>query len=62
MLLRLYSSILLPPPTVSYNHNFAFLQAMLQRGGEGCGLGGETGTFTPMYLAVVRKPIKKGKK
>eukprot|EP01084_Bolivina_argentea_P088029 158916_1 len=35
------------------------VQAMLQRGGEGCGLGGATGTFTPMYLAVVRKPAKK---
>ncbi len=43
-------------------YNLAFLQAMLQRGGEGCGLGGATGVFTPMYLAVVRKPTKNVKK
>mmetsp|Transcript_33954 Transcript_33954/g.44802 ORF Transcript_33954/g.44802 Transcript_33954/m.44802 type:complete len:423 (-) Transcript_33954:442-1710(-) len=34
------------------------VQTMLQQGGIGCSQGGHTGTFTPMYLAVVRKPLK----
>jgi sterol 24-C-methyltransferase len=33
------------------------VQGMLQQGGIGCANGGITGTFTPMYLAVVRKPL-----
>ncbi|CAM9175784.1 unnamed protein product [Ectocarpus sp. 6 AP-2014] len=33
------------------------VQAMLQAGGMGCAQGGLTGTFTPMYLAVCRKPL-----
>uniref|UniRef100_A0A7S2UZ23 Sterol methyltransferase C-terminal domain-containing protein n=1 Tax=Fibrocapsa japonica TaxID=94617 RepID=A0A7S2UZ23_9STRA len=32
------------------------VQMMLQQGGIGCAQGGITGTFTPMYLAVARKP------
>jgi sterol 24-C-methyltransferase len=32
---------------------------MLQQGGWGCAMGGYTGTFTPMYLMVARKPAKK---
>jgi sterol 24-C-methyltransferase len=32
------------------------IQVMLQQGGMGCARGGETGTFTPMYLVVARKP------
>mmetsp|Transcript_20797 Transcript_20797/g.39125 ORF Transcript_20797/g.39125 Transcript_20797/m.39125 type:complete len:423 (-) Transcript_20797:388-1656(-) len=35
------------------------VQMMLQQGGIGCSRGGATGTFTPMYLAVVRKPLRK---
>jgi len=31
------------------------IQIMLQQGGMGCALGGQTGTFTPMYLVVARK-------
>ncbi|KAG5186925.1 sterol methyltransferase [Tribonema minus] len=34
------------------------VQGMLQQGGMGCANGGITGTFTPMYLAVVRKPAQ----
>jgi sterol 24-C-methyltransferase len=34
------------------------VQAMLQQGGWGCAQGGYTGTFTPMYLMVARKPLK----
>ena len=30
---------------------------MLQQGGIGCAQGGITGTFTPMYLIVARKPF-----
>ncbi|CAN0311745.1 unnamed protein product, partial [Hapterophycus canaliculatus] len=33
------------------------VQAMLQEGGMGCAQGGITGTFTPMYLSVCRKPL-----
>ncbi|CAN0250895.1 unnamed protein product [Phaeothamnion confervicola] len=33
------------------------VQAMLQQGGIGCAQGGLTGTFTPMYLMVARKPL-----
>ncbi|CAM9951796.1 unnamed protein product [Sphacelaria rigidula] len=33
------------------------VQGMLQQGGMGCAQGGITGTFTPMYLAVCRKPL-----
>jgi sterol 24-C-methyltransferase len=33
------------------------VQLMLQQGGWGCGQGGHTGVFTPMYLMVGRKPI-----
>ncbi|CAM9227169.1 unnamed protein product, partial [Ectocarpus fasciculatus] len=33
------------------------VQGMLQQGGMGCAQGGLTGTFTPMYLAVCRKPL-----
>jgi hypothetical protein len=32
------------------------IQNMLQQGAFGCGYGGYTGTFTPMYLMVARKP------
>lgn len=32
------------------------VQTMLQQGGVGCANGGLTGTFTPMYLVVCRKP------
>ncbi len=32
------------------------VQTMLQKGGMGIAEGGETGVFTPMYLAVVQKP------
>jgi sterol 24-C-methyltransferase len=35
------------------------VQGMLQKGGIGCAAGGVTGTFTPMFLAVVRKPAVK---
>ena len=31
---------------------------MLQQGGWGCAQGGYTGTFTPMWLMVARKPLK----
>ena len=34
------------------------IQVMLQQGGWGCAMGGYTGTFTPMYLMVARKPTK----
>lgn len=33
------------------------VQNMLQQGGWGCAQGGHTGTFTPMYLMVARKPL-----
>jgi len=33
------------------------VQRMLQQGALGCGGGGVTGTFTPMYLCVARKPL-----
>ena len=33
------------------------VQTMLQQGGIGCAQGGITGTFTPMYLIVARKPF-----
>ena len=32
------------------------VQEMLQQGGWGCAHGGHTGTFTPMFLMVARKP------
>ncbi len=32
------------------------VQQMLQQGGWGCAEGGRTGTFTPMFLMVARKP------
>jgi len=32
---------------------------MLQQGGWGCARGGYTGIFTPMWLMVARKPLKK---
>ena len=35
------------------------VQEMLQQGGWGCSHGGATGTFTPMWLMVARKPLKK---
>lgn len=35
------------------------VQAMLQQGGWGCARGGMTGTFTPMWLMVGRKPLTK---
>jgi sterol 24-C-methyltransferase len=35
------------------------VQEMLQQGGWGCARGGVTGTFTPMWLMVARKPLKK---
>jgi sterol 24-C-methyltransferase len=34
------------------------VQEMLQQGGWGCAMGGFTGTFTPMWLMVARKPLK----
>ena len=34
------------------------IQQMLQQGGWGCDRGGDTGTFTPMWLMVARKPLK----
>ena len=34
------------------------VQTMLQQGGWGCARGGHTGTFTPMWLMVARKPLK----
>jgi len=34
------------------------VQEMLQQGGWGCAYGGHTGTFTPMFLMVARKPLK----
>lgn len=34
------------------------VQEMLQQGGWGCDQGGHTGTFTPMWLMVARKPLK----
>lgn len=34
------------------------VQAMLQEGGMGCANGGITGSFTPMYLMVARKPLQ----
>jgi sterol 24-C-methyltransferase len=34
------------------------VQEMLQQGGWGCARGGVTGTFTPMWLMVARKPLK----
>jgi len=33
-------------------------QVMLQAGGVGCAQGGSTGTFTPAWLMVARKPLK----
>jgi len=33
------------------------VQTMLQQGGIGCARGGQTGTFTPMFLMVGRKPL-----
>lgn len=33
------------------------VQTMLQQGGWGCAQGGYTGTFTPMFLMVARKPL-----
>ena len=33
------------------------VEEMLQQGGWGCAYGGYTGTFTPMYLMVARKPL-----
>lgn len=33
------------------------VQQMLQQGGIGCSQGGVTGTFTPMFLCVCRKPL-----
>ena len=36
-------------------HTHTHTQVMLQQGGMGCAQGGETGTFTPMYLVVARK-------
>lgn len=33
------------------------VQSMLQQGAWGCAYGGYTGTFTPMYLMVARKPL-----
>ena len=33
------------------------VQEMLQQGGWGCAYGGHTGTFTPMWLMVARKPL-----
>jgi sterol 24-C-methyltransferase len=33
------------------------VQEMLQQGGWGCAYGGYTGTFTPMWLMVARKPL-----
>lgn len=35
------------------------VQQMLQQGGIGCSQGGVTGTFTPMFLCVCRKPLSK---
>mmetsp|Transcript_29016 Transcript_29016/g.39865 ORF Transcript_29016/g.39865 Transcript_29016/m.39865 type:complete len:400 (+) Transcript_29016:11-1210(+) len=35
------------------------VQEMLQQGGWGCAQGGFTGTFTPMWLMVARKPLTK---
>lgn len=35
------------------------VQEMLQQGGWGCAHGGHTGTFTPMWLMIARKPLKK---
>jgi len=35
------------------------VQVMLQQGGWGCAQGGYTGTFTPMWLMVARKPLNK---
>jgi hypothetical protein len=32
---------------------------MLQQGAWGCDMGGFTGTFTPMWLMVARKPLAK---
>ena len=40
-------------PTGTYK-----VQEMLQQGGWGCDRGGVTGTFTPMWLMVARKPLK----
>lgn len=37
-------------------------QIMLQKGGVGCGNGGKTKIFTPMYLMVGRVPLKKEEK
>ncbi len=34
------------------------VQEMLQQGGWGCAHGGNTGTFTPMWLMVARKPLR----
>jgi len=34
------------------------VQEMLQQGGWGCAQGGFTGTFTPMWLMVARKPLQ----
>jgi len=38
------------------------IQQMLQQGGWGCARGGFTGTFTPMWLMVARKPLTAAKK
>eukprot|EP00612_Vaucheria_litorea_P001309 CAMPEP_0171456974 /NCGR_PEP_ID=MMETSP0945-20130129/3244_1 /TAXON_ID=109269 /ORGANISM="Vaucheria litorea, Strain CCMP2940" /LENGTH=299 /DNA_ID=CAMNT_0011982501 /DNA_START=414 /DNA_END=1313 /DNA_ORIENTATION=- len=35
------------------------VQGMLQQAAIGCANGGKTGTFTPMYLVVARKPMDK---
>ena len=35
------------------------VQEMLQQGGWGCAHGGHTGTFTPMWLMIARKPLTK---
>ena len=55
----------------AHSHNILFIktnravpqgtykvQVMLQQGGWGCAQGGFTGTFTPMWLMVARKPLK----
>lgn len=50
-----------PPPPVSQVKlapaGTSKVQGMLQQGGMGCAQGGLTGVFTPMYLAVCRKPL-----
>lgn len=51
MLWALEGIWLVPPGTYQ-------VQEMLQQGGWGCATGGFTGTFTPMWLMVARKPAK----